>query len=134
MRARLSPRSMPQGTDVAICVFQLCPYMSILFPEPTCLLVSAKTRCLGADQKTRGLWERDGLHMYLSNFVSLQITQIYSHEGNRRALTFTVWSKKLYMVLTRSINKYYRNKYKIGLLFEIAANNTFKELSYFVFV
>ena len=32
---------------------------SISFPEPTCLLVSAKTRCLGADQKTRGLWERD---------------------------------------------------------------------------
>ena len=32
---------------------------SISFPEPMCLLVSAKTRCLGADQKTRGLWEHD---------------------------------------------------------------------------
>ena len=34
----------------------------ISFPEPTCLLVSTKTRsspCLGADQKARGLWERD---------------------------------------------------------------------------
>ena len=44
----------------------------ISFPEPTCLSVSAKTQssgnepvgysrvpCLGADQKTLGLWERD---------------------------------------------------------------------------
>ena len=35
--------------------------LAISFPEPTSLLVSTKTRspCLGADQKTRGLWERD---------------------------------------------------------------------------
>ena len=31
----------------------------ISFPEPTCLLVSTKTRSLGADQKARGLWGRD---------------------------------------------------------------------------
>ena len=36
-----------------------CPAIS--FPELTCLLVSTKTPCLGADQKTRGLWERDCL-------------------------------------------------------------------------
>ena len=28
MNARLSPRSMLQGNDVAICVFQLCPAVS----------------------------------------------------------------------------------------------------------
>ena len=92
------------GTSSACANFHTCAYMSISFPEPTCLLVSPKTPCLGADQKTRGLWERDCLHVYLTNFVSLQISQIYGHEGNRRALTFTVWSKRLYMVLTRSIN------------------------------
>ena len=34
---------------------------AISFPETTCLLVSTKTPspCLGADQKARGLWERD---------------------------------------------------------------------------
>ena len=37
------------------------PRSPISFPEPTCLLVSTKTRspCLGADQKASGLWERD---------------------------------------------------------------------------
>ena len=41
------------GTISACANFHNCAYMSISFPEPTCLLVSAKTRCLGADQKTR---------------------------------------------------------------------------------
>ena len=49
-------------------------WRTISFPEPTCLLVSAKTRtpCLGADQKTRGLWERDWLANYhlISNACS----------------------------------------------------------------
>ena len=55
------------------CIVASLPPIS--FPEPTCLLVSTKTRSLGADQKARGLWERDWFAaVWYRRATSLELT------------------------------------------------------------
>ena len=91
----LLQRFVRKGNDAKNpAIFSFC---SISFPEPTCLLVSTKTRshacavkpevlkywsleidysrasCLGADQKARGLWERDWL-LFVSERTQLNAT------------------------------------------------------------